>query len=142
MCLSRRPVCGRLYVVLQERRIIVKPQRRYVVPHKRRSIVNPNEGKQIGIPKKESLGISNPKEYLSWHQKEVIPRCQRKNSNKDPSWRQKGLILRCQRENFVPTKFEIQIWVSNFGRGVKYSMISRDRFTFAQLTFLLSRKNE
>ena len=33
------------------------------------------------------------------------------------------IILRFQLENFAPTKFEIQIWVVNFGRGVEYSKI-------------------
>ena len=73
-----------------------------------------------GIPLEESPRISNHKEYPSWRQKEIIPR---DNSNEDPIWRQKGLIPRCQRENFAPTKFEIQIWVFNFGRGVEYSKI-------------------
>ena len=33
------------------------------------------------------------------------------NSMKDPSWHQKEVIMRCQRENFAQTKFEIHIWV-------------------------------
>ena len=74
-------------------------------------------------PREESPVISNPKEDLSWRQKEVILRCQQDNSNEDPSWHQKVLILRCQHENFAPTKFEIQSWVLDFGRRVEYSMI-------------------
>ena len=71
--------------------------------------VNSNGGKQGGIPEKESAGISDPKGYPSWRQTELIPRCQRENSNKDQSWRQKKLIPRCQQEIFAPTEFEIKI---------------------------------
>ena len=99
------------------------PTGKYLVPHERIIRVNPNGGKQGGIPEKESPGIANPKGYPSWRQTELIPKCQRENSNEDPSWRQKELIPRCQRENFAPTEFEIQIWVLNFGRRVQYSNI-------------------
>ena len=85
----------------------------HVVPHEIISIVNPNWEKQIGI--------SNPKE--------------------DPSWLQKEVITGWQRENLAPTKFEIQIWVFNFGRRVEYSKIWRDRFPFAWITFLLRRQS-
>ena len=78
---------------------MVIPQRgENVGPHKRVSRVNPNRGKQGGIPEKKSLGIANPKGYPSWCQTELIPRCQRENSNEDPSWCQKELIPRCQRK--------------------------------------------
>ena len=84
----------------------------------------PQRGKAKRNPRKEEYpGISNPNKYPSWCQKEIIPRCQRKHSNKDLSWCQKELIPRCQQEHFVPTKFEIQIWVFNFWRGVEYSKI-------------------
>ena len=36
--------------------------------------VNPNEGKQGGIPKKESLGIANNKSDPNGRQKELVPR--------------------------------------------------------------------
>ena len=61
----------------------------------------------------ESPGIFIPKGDPSWHQNEVIPRCQRDNSYVvynfyvDPSWHPKELILRCKWENFAPTEFEI-----------------------------------
>ena len=74
------------------------PTGKYVNPHERISIVNPNGGKQGGISERESPGIANPKGDPSWRQKELIPRCQRDNSNEDPSWRQKELILRRQRK--------------------------------------------
>ena len=47
-----------------------------LVPHERIIRVNPNGWKQGGTPKKESLGIANPKGDTSWHQTELIPRCQ------------------------------------------------------------------
>ena len=75
----------------------------------------PQQGKSKRNPQEESPGISNPRE--------------------DPSWRQKEVIPRCQRENFVPTKFEIQIWVSNFMRRVEYSRIWRDGFPFCTARF-------
>ena len=59
---------------------------KYIVPHERISIVNPNGGKKIGIPDKESPGIPNPREDTSWRQNELIPMCQRENYSKDPSW--------------------------------------------------------
>ena len=59
-------------------------------PRKEKSS-RPQQGKTKRNPSEESTGISNPKEDPSWHQKEVIPRC--------------------QRDNFAPTNFEIQIWV-------------------------------
>ena len=59
-------------------------------------ILNPNRRKQILIPKRESPVIHNPKEYPSWRQKVLIPRCHQENSNKDPSLRQKELIPGCQ----------------------------------------------
>ena len=74
-------------------------------------------GKSKRNPPEESPGISNTKE--------------------DPSWRQKEVIMMCQRDNFVPTKFEIQIWVWNFWRRVDYYKIWRYGFPFARLTFLL-----
>ena len=49
--------------------------------------------------------------------------------------------MRCQWEHFAPTKFKIQIWVWNFGRGVEYSKIWRDGFPFARITFLLIRQS-
>ena len=62
-----------------------------VFPHKQTIRVNPNRGKQGGIPKKESLGIADPKGNPSWHLTELYPRCPRENSNEDPIWRQKGI---------------------------------------------------
>ena len=67
-----------------------------IVPHKQIIRVNPNGGKKGGIPEKESPGIANPKGDMSWRQTELIPRCQRENSNEYPSWHQKELILRRQ----------------------------------------------
>ena len=71
---------------------------------------------------------------------ELIPRCQRENSNKYLSWLQKELIPRCQRKNFTLTEFEIQVWVLNFRRGVQYSKIWINGLPFARLTFILSQK--
>ena len=65
---------------------------KYVFPHKRICIVNSNRGKQIGILGEVSPGISYPKEYPSWRPKELFPRCQQDNSNKDLSWRQNELF--------------------------------------------------
>ena len=56
-----------------------------LVLHERIIRVNPNKGEQGGIPEKGYPGIANPKGDLSWRQRELIPRCQRDNSNKDPS---------------------------------------------------------
>ena len=89
-----------IYVVPQERRSIVKPQRgniHFTISPFHHSYSSPRKEKHCKIqrrkvkrnPPEESMGISNTKENLSWHQKEVIPRC--------------------QRESFAPTKFEIQI---------------------------------
>ena len=67
--------------------------------------VNPNGGKQGGIPEKESTGIANPKGDPSWRQKELIPRCQRDNSNKDLSLIQIELIPRRQKKHTgIPKK--------------------------------------
>ena len=55
-------------------------------------------GIQGGIPVKESPGIANPKGDPSGLQTELVPRCQRENSNEDPSWRQKELVPRHQRK--------------------------------------------
>ena len=98
------------------------PTGKYVVPHERIGRVKPNGVKQGGTPEKESLGVANHKWY--------------------PSWRQTELIPRCQRESFTPTDFEIQIWVLNFVRGVEYFKIWINQFSFARLTFLLSRRSE
>ena len=117
------------------------PTGKYLVPHEWIRILNPNGGKQGGIPEKESLGIANTKGDRSWRQTELIPRCQLENSNEDPSWCQKELILWFQRKLFVPTEFEIQIWVFNFGSGVQYYKIWINGFPFARLTFLLSRRS-
>ena len=87
-------------------------------PHKNLENSKPQQVKSNRNPPEESLGMSNPKE--------------------DPSWRKKEVITRCQRENFASMKFEIQIWVWNFGRRVEYSKIWRNGFPFAQLTFILS----
>ena len=46
--------------------------------------VNPNRVKQGGIPKKEYLGIANNKSDPNGCQKELVPRCPRGNSNKNP----------------------------------------------------------
>ena len=79
-------------------------------------LIPSRQQKQRGIPERESTGIFILKGDPSWRQKEVIPRCQWDktyvvyNFYTDPNWRQKELIPRCQQENFVPTKFEIQIW--------------------------------
>ena len=89
-------------VVPEERISIVKPRRgkiRFAISPFRHSCSSPRKekhskpqrGKAKRNPPEESPGISNPKEYASWYQKEVIPRY--------------------QQENFVPTKFELQIWV-------------------------------
>ena len=51
------------------------PSGKYLVPHEQISRVNPNEGKQGGIPEKESPGITNHKGDPSWRQTEIIPRC-------------------------------------------------------------------
>ena len=93
----------------------------------------------------------NPQEGISGNCKyqkisELAPnginsKVQQGNSNRDPSWHQKELIPRCQQEHFAPTDFEIQIWVFNFGRGVEYSKIWINGFPFAQITFLLSRQS-
>ena len=93
-------------------------------------------GETRGNPKKESLGVVNPKEDPSWRHTELIPRFQKENYNRDPSWRQKKLFTRCQRETFVPTRFEIQFWVLNVGRGVEYSNIRINGFPFVWLTFI------
>ena len=71
------------------------PTGEILVPHEQIRRVNPDGGKQGGISKKESTGITNPKGFPSWRKTELIPRCQRDNSYEDPSWRQKELILRC-----------------------------------------------
>ena len=84
---------------------------KYIYPRKEK----PSKPQQVKTKRKlteESPEISNPKEYTSWRQKEVIPRC--------------------QRENFAPTKFEIQIWVWNFGRGVEDSKIWRNGFPISK----------
>ena len=47
--------------------------------------VNPNEGKQGGIPEKESPGIANNKSDPNGRQKELVPRRPRGNSSKNPS---------------------------------------------------------
>ena len=47
---------------------------------------------------KEYPGIANPKGYPCWRQTELIPRCQRENSNEYPSWRQKESIPRQKRK--------------------------------------------
>ena len=47
--------------------------------------VNPNGGKQVGIPDKESPGIANNQSDPNGCQKELVPRRLRGNSNKDPS---------------------------------------------------------
>ena len=36
--------------------------------------VNPNGGKQVGIPEKESLGIANPKSDPNGRQNKLVPR--------------------------------------------------------------------
>ena len=69
-----------------------------LVLHERINRVNPNGGKQGEIPEKESPGIANPEGNPSWHQTELILRCQRENSNKDLNWRQNELIPRRQRK--------------------------------------------
>ena len=68
-----------------------------VVPREQTIRVNPNGGKVV-IPEKESSGIANPKGYPIGLQTELVPRCPRENSNKDPSWRQKELIPRHKRK--------------------------------------------
>ena len=122
----------KIHIVPQERRSIVKSQRgkiHFTISQFHHSCSSTRKekhskhqrGKAKRNPPEEYMGISNPKEDLSGLQKEVI--------------------LRCQRENSAPTKFEIQIWVLNFGCGVEYSNIWRDRFPFARLTFILSRRS-
>ena len=81
----------------------------------------PQQGKTKRNTSEESPGIYDPKEYPSWLQNMVTPRC--------------------QQENFAPTKFEIKIWVWNFGRGVEDSKIQRNGFPLFKLTFILSRRS-
>ena len=83
-----------------------------VVPHERIIRVNPNRRKQVGIPKKESLEIENPKGNPIWRQTELILRCQRENSNEDPSWRQKELFPRPQRkQKGIPKKESLGVFI-------------------------------
>ena len=83
-----------------------------VVPCERKIKVNPNRGKQGGIPKKESPGIANPKGNPSGRRTELVPRCPRENSCKDPSWRQKELIPRHQKkQRGIPEKESLGIFI-------------------------------
>ena len=82
----------------RKEKISKPPTGENVVPHEQISRVNPNGGEQEGIPEKEYPGIANPKEDPSWRQTELIPRCQRDNSNEDTSWRWKELFPRRQQK--------------------------------------------
>ena len=63
-------------------------------------------------PVVEYLGISNPKDDLSWRQTELIPRCQRKNFNEDLSCRKKELIPRRQQnQRGTPDKESQEIFI-------------------------------
>ena len=65
---------------------------------------NPQEGMPV---------IANTKGDPSWRQTELIPRCQRDNSNKDWSWRQKELIPRRQQKlRGIPEKESLGIFIS------------------------------
>ena len=56
-----------------------------VVPRERKIKVNPNRGNQGGIPKKESLGIANPKGDPNGRQTELVTGRLRKHFKEDPS---------------------------------------------------------
>ena len=71
--------------VPQERRRTVNPLRGKSEFLANKTVkVNPNGGKQGGIPKKESPGITNNKSDPNGPQKELVPRRPRVNSNKNP----------------------------------------------------------
>ena len=69
-----------------------------VVPRKKTIRVDPNRGKQVGVPKKESPGIANPKGDPNRRQTELVLKLPRENSNKDPSGRKNEVIPRHQRQ--------------------------------------------
>ena len=86
-----------------------------VVPRKQTIRVNPNRGKQEGIHKKESLGITNPKGNPSGRQTELVPRCPQENSNEDPSGCQKELIPRHQQKRRgIPDKESLGIFTPKY----------------------------
>ena len=104
-----------------------------LVPHEQISRVNPSRGKQGGISEKEYKGIANTKGDQSWRQTELIPRCQRENSNEDPSWHQKELITRCQKkQRRIPERespFHSQGRSKLASKGSKFRGASRTIFT-------------
>ena len=76
----------RIYGVPQERRRTVNPLRRKTEFLANETVkVNPNGGNQGGIPVKESPRIANKESDQNGQQKELVPRCPRENSNKNPS---------------------------------------------------------
>ena len=100
----------------QERRRIGNPQRgENIVPHKLTIRVNPNRGKQRGITERESPGIANSKGNPSGRQMELVPMCPRENSNKDPGWHQKEIIPRHQRkQRGIPKKEYLGIFTPKY----------------------------
>ena len=98
-----------------------------VFPREQNIRVNPNGGKQGGIPEKESLGIANPKGDLSGRQTglvqtELVPRRLQENSNEDPSGHQKEVIPRHQRkQRGIPERESLGIF------NPKYDLSGRQK---------------